>query len=138
MLARLEKGNFCNLVTGDESWSALQFQHSAKWEVSRDDVTQNGRQPISPSKFMITVVWDVDSFHVVNLITSQETFNSQYFVDNVLTHLLPKIVPQGRRRHALRLHCHIYNCRVHFAKVSEQFSLKMKLSMYLIRLIVQI
>jgi histone-lysine N-methyltransferase SETMAR len=57
-------------------------------------------------------------------MTSQEIFNSQYFGDNVLTHLLPKIFPQGRRRHALRLHCHLDNCRVHFSKTSEQFVTK--------------
>jgi hypothetical protein len=53
-------------------------------------------------------------------MTSQETFNSQYFIDNVLAHLLSKIFPHGRRRHALRLHCHFDSC-VHFSKASEQF-----------------
>jgi hypothetical protein len=38
MLEGMEKENFPNLVTGDKSWSTLHFQHSAKWDVSRDDV----------------------------------------------------------------------------------------------------
>jgi hypothetical protein len=54
-------------------------------------------------------------------MTSQETFNFQYFVDNVLTHLLLKIFPQGPRSHALRLYCHLDNFCVHFPKSSEQF-----------------
>jgi hypothetical protein len=36
MLEGMDKGNFRNLVTGD----FFQFQHSAKWPVSRDDVPQ--------------------------------------------------------------------------------------------------
>jgi hypothetical protein len=40
MLEGLEKGQFRNVMTGDESWFTLQFQHSAKWDVSRDDVPQ--------------------------------------------------------------------------------------------------
>jgi hypothetical protein len=70
---------------------------------------------------MPIMMWGADDFHVVNLMTSQETSNSQYFVDNILTHLLSKIFQQGRRRHVLRLHCHIDNCRVQFSKASEQF-----------------
>jgi hypothetical protein len=49
ILAKLEKGNFCNLVTGEKSWFALQFQHSAKWEVSRDNVPQKGSQLVPQS-----------------------------------------------------------------------------------------
>jgi hypothetical protein len=46
----------------------------------------------------------------------------QHFVDNVLTNFLPKIFPFGRRSHALRLHCHLENCRVRFSNALEQFS----------------
>jgi hypothetical protein len=80
---------------------------------------------------MLTVMWSVDGFHTVNLMTSQSTLNSHYFVDSVLTCLPPKIFPQGRWHHALRLHCHFENCPVHFLKASEQFSLKRKPFMYL-------
>jgi hypothetical protein len=47
-----------------------------------------------------------------------------HFVDNVLTNFLPKVIPYGRRRHALRLHCHLENCRVRFLNASEQFSIE--------------
>jgi hypothetical protein len=66
-------------------------------------------------------MWSVDGFHIVDLMTSHETLNSQYSVDNVLTHLLSMNFPQGRQRHALRLDCHLDNYHVHFPKASEQF-----------------
>jgi ABC-type uncharacterized transport system permease subunit len=34
MLEDMERNNFRNLVTGDESWFTLEFQHSAQWSVS--------------------------------------------------------------------------------------------------------
>jgi hypothetical protein len=38
MLEELQKGNFYTLVIGDENWFTRQFQDSAKWVASRDDV----------------------------------------------------------------------------------------------------
>jgi ABC-type uncharacterized transport system permease subunit len=43
VLEGLERKNFRNLVTGNESWFTLEFQHSAKWSVSRDDMPQKVR-----------------------------------------------------------------------------------------------
>jgi hypothetical protein len=72
-------------------------------------------------RFMLTVMRGVDGFHVANLTASPEICLSQYFADDVLTDFLPKVFPQGRRRHALRLHYHLGKCRVHFSKASGQF-----------------
>jgi hypothetical protein len=71
-------------------------------------------------KFMLTVMWGVDGFHVVDLMTAQKKFDSPYFVANILTALVQRIIPAGRRVHAVRLHCHLDNSRVHFSKVSEK------------------
>jgi hypothetical protein len=65
MLEGLEMRNFRNLVTGDQSWLTFQFQHSAKWAVSLDDVAQKVRQLIGTSKFMLTVMWGVTTFRVL-------------------------------------------------------------------------
>jgi hypothetical protein len=116
MLAGLEKGNFPNLVKGDESWFTLQFRHSAKSAVYRDDIPQKVRQLIDTSKYMFTVIWAIGGFYVVNLMISQRAFNYQHFVDHVWTHLLAKIFQQGRQRHASVLYWHFDNCRVHYSK----------------------
>jgi hypothetical protein len=63
----------------------------------------------------------VKGFHVVDLITTQDQFNSQYFVELVMLRLVPEIFPHGRNRRALRLHLHLDNRRIHFSKVAEQF-----------------
>jgi histone-lysine N-methyltransferase SETMAR len=121
LLERMEKSNFHHIVTGDESWFTLELQQSAKWSTSGEDVPQRVRQQIRTRKFMLTVIWGVDRFHVVDLMTSQRSFDSQYFVDNIMVPLVEKVFPKGRNPHARRLHLHLDHCRVHFSRVTEQF-----------------
>jgi histone-lysine N-methyltransferase SETMAR len=121
LLERMEASNFHNIVTGDESWFTLELQQSAKWSTSREDVRQRARQQIGTTKSMLTVIWGVDGFHVVDLMSSQCSFDSQYFVDNIMVSLVQKVFPKGRNPHARPLHLHLDNCCVHFSRVPEQF-----------------
>jgi histone-lysine N-methyltransferase SETMAR len=70
---------------------------------------------------MLTFIWAVNGFHVVDLRTSQRSFNSEYFVSHVLAPMVAKVFPRGRIPHARRLQFHLDNYRVHFSKASEQF-----------------
>jgi hypothetical protein len=117
----MEESNFRNIVTGNESWFTFEFQQSAKWSTSREDVPQRVRQQIVTRKVMPTVIWEVDGFHVVDPMTSKCSFDSQYFVNNITVPLVEKAFPKARNRHARRLHLHLDNCRVNFSRVAEQF-----------------
>jgi hypothetical protein len=66
-------------------------------------------------------MWGVEDFHVVDLMNTQRTFNSQYFGENVVTPFMSKEFPQGRHCRAPGLYYHIDQCRVHFSKVSDNF-----------------
>jgi histone-lysine N-methyltransferase SETMAR len=77
------------------------------------------RQQIGIRKFMLTIIWGVDGFHLVDLMTSQRNFDSQYFVDNIVVPLVEKVFPKGRNPDARRLHLHLDNRRVHFSRVTE-------------------
>jgi histone-lysine N-methyltransferase SETMAR len=79
------------------------------------------RQQIGTRKFMLTVIWGVDEFRVVDLMTSQRSFDSQYFLDDIMLPLVGKVFPKGRNPHPRRLHLHLDNYRVHFSRVAEQF-----------------
>jgi hypothetical protein len=121
LLERMETSNFRNIVTGDESRFTLELHQSAKWSASREDVPQRVRQQIGTRRFMLTVIWGVDGFHVVDLMTSQRSFDSQYFVDTIMVPFVEKFFPKGRNLHVRRLHLHLDNCHVHFSKVTEKF-----------------
>jgi hypothetical protein len=117
----LKKNHFRKVVTGDENWFYLQTEHSTQWSVCRDDVATQTNPTIGTPKFMLTVMWGIKAFHVVDLMTSQNQFNLQYFVEHIRVPLVQEIFPHGRNRHALRLHLHLDNCLVHFSTVAEQF-----------------
>jgi hypothetical protein len=89
--------------------------------ICRDDVAIKTKPTIGTPKFLVTVVWGMEGFHVMDLMTSQNQFNSQYFMEYIMALLVEEIFPHGRNRRALRLHLHLDNCRVHFSKVSEKF-----------------
>jgi hypothetical protein len=66
-------------------------------------------------------MWGVDGFHVVDLKTIAGGFDSEYFVKQVMVPLVQKIYPERSNRHALRLHAHLDNCRVHYSKRTNAF-----------------
>jgi hypothetical protein len=75
----------------------------------------------SAQKVMFTVIWGVEGFHVVDLMTSQCSFNSEYFVSHVLAPIVVKVFPQGRIPRTRRLQLHLDNCRLHLSKTTKQF-----------------
>jgi hypothetical protein len=76
ILKAQEKNKFQRFVTEDESWFTLESHHSMKWGVSRDDVHQKEKLQIGTPKFMLTVIWGLDGFHVVDLKTEQHSQNT--------------------------------------------------------------
>jgi hypothetical protein len=117
----MEVSSFRHILTGDESWFTFELQQSAKQSPSREDVPQSVRRQIGTRKFMLTVIWGVDGFHVVDLMTSQRSFDSQYFMDNIMVPFVEKVFPKGRNPYAHRLRLHSDNRLVHFSRVAEKF-----------------
>jgi hypothetical protein len=99
----------------------FQYQHTVNWSFSCKDVSERVRQQISTKKFTLSVIWGVDGSHVVDLMTSQRNFNSEYLASHVLAPIVAKIFPRGRIQHTRRLQLHLDNCRVHFSKSTEPF-----------------
>jgi hypothetical protein len=116
-----EKNRFRRCITGDGSWFTLEFQHSAKWSMSRDEVSQRVKQTIGTGEFMLTVLWGLDGFHVVNLMPERHSFNTQYFLEHIMRELVCSVFPDGRKPHSRRCNAHLDNCRVHCSKASEVF-----------------
>jgi hypothetical protein len=70
---------------------------------------------------MLTLLWGVEEFHVVDLMTSQRSFDSQSFLDNIMVPVVQKVFPKERNPHGRRVHLHLDNRRVHFSRVAERF-----------------
>jgi hypothetical protein len=108
-------------MIGEESWLSLEFHHSTKWSASRDDVPRKVKQQTETENFMLTVIWGIDGFHIVDLMTKQYSYNTQYFLRHVLAPLLLTVFPDGDKPHSRQLSLHLDNCRVHRSKISVIF-----------------
>jgi hypothetical protein len=82
---------------------------------------------IGTATFMFTVIWGVNGFHLLDLMSSECRFHAQYLVEHVLAPLVQMAFPQGRTRSPPRLNVHFGNCCVHFSKVTKQFFIENQL-----------
>jgi hypothetical protein len=104
-----ENNKFQRFVTGDESSFPLEFHHSTKWSVSRDDVLQKIKQQIETQKSMLTVIWEIDGFHVADLMTEEHSYNIPYYLSHILEPLLFALFPDDCKQHSCRLSLHLDN-----------------------------
>jgi hypothetical protein len=111
--------NFSIIVTGDESWFTFDYPHSAKWTIHREEAPERARQQIDTRQIMFIIILGVGGFPVIDLMTSQRSFDSQYFMNDVVTLLIANLFLQGRISHARRLNLYLDNARVHFSKITE-------------------
>jgi hypothetical protein len=56
------------LMTLDESWFVLEYQHSTKWCAARDEIPMAAPQTIGTQKVISRVVWRMDGFQVANMM----------------------------------------------------------------------
>jgi hypothetical protein len=48
-------------------------------------------------------------------------FSTEYFLIHIMDLLLPKVFPEGKKCHALRVSVHLDNCQIHPSNASKQF-----------------
>jgi hypothetical protein len=49
-------------------------------------------------KFMLTVIWGIDRFHVVDLMAEKHNHSTQYFLSRILEPLLLAVFPDVANR----------------------------------------
>jgi hypothetical protein len=70
VLEAMQRTRFRHIVTSDESWLDLEYQHASQWSVSRYKVPQRVNSAIGTAQFMLPVVWGVSGFHLLELMRS--------------------------------------------------------------------
>jgi hypothetical protein len=70
---------------------------------------------------MLTVIWGIGGFHVVNMTRLGRCLNAEYFLTHALDPLLATVFAEGRKGYALQLSIYLENCRPHFSNTSKQY-----------------
>jgi hypothetical protein len=84
-------------------------------------VATKPRQEIESKKFMFTIIWNPNGFHVVESLPNDTKMNNDYFLTNIYTPLEEAIFPQGRAPHQKRLMIDLDNCSVHTNRASTEW-----------------
>jgi hypothetical protein len=70
-----------NIVTLDESWFDWNSDHDFMWLPTGDAVPDIERYTIQSPKLMITIVWNIGGFYIVNFLPTVCKFNAQYYTN---------------------------------------------------------
>ena len=69
-------------------------------------------------KVMVTIIWGVNGFYIVDFLHENESYNSSYFCEHILYKLYAMkddIWPESDEK---KIWLHLDNCRVHNSKVT--------------------
>jgi histone-lysine N-methyltransferase SETMAR len=88
LLQRVSGSAEHRVVTLDESWFYLYSDHEAIWLQADQEPPERTRHTIQDEKVMVTIVWSVDGFHVVDHLPNGVKFNADYYANHILIPLL--------------------------------------------------
>jgi hypothetical protein len=57
VLEAMQRTIFRHIITGDESWFYLEYQHVSQWSIFHDEVPQRVNSAIGTAKFKLTDIW---------------------------------------------------------------------------------
>lgn len=123
-LQKQAKSDFKFVITGDESWFYFNYSHTHLWSHDNDNVPQRVNLGTCSSKLMLTIMWSVDEFFVVEWLENGMKFNSQYFCNIILEKLIEKICFHGWNPKIRKFLLHVDNARPHNSAMSKEYKEK--------------
>lgn len=76
--------SFRNVITGDQKWFNFYNGSSGAWLDIDQKPPQMVDGHISSKKVMVTIIWGVYGFFIVNFLPEGESYDSEYFISNIL------------------------------------------------------
>ena len=111
LLRSMNKGRRHLIVTLDECWFYLHEDHSVQWLPPGEKPAVRERITVQTPKMMLTIVWNTEGFHVVEILPKGAKFNADYFCNSILRALVPDDGDWGQRKMVI----HADNARPHTA-----------------------
>jgi hypothetical protein len=56
-LEAMQRTDFHHIITGDDSWFYLEYQHASYWLTSCNKLSQKEHPAIGTAKFVLTAIW---------------------------------------------------------------------------------
>lgn len=110
--------SYRNLLTGDQKWFNLYHGNDGAWIEPDQDSPQMIGDEISMTKVMVTIIWGVNGFFIVDFLPFGQSYNSEYFISNILEPLSEKRPNIWRGSKTKKIWLHLDNSKVHNSKLS--------------------
>lgn len=120
ILSQSKEINFINILTGDESWFYIKYNPKGAWIISGESPPCFENKGFQIVKFMLTVIWGVNGFHVIDLMNSGLSFNSSYFISHILCEIEQLKLQKTVKRKKIQYFLHLDNSHVHNSKDSQE------------------
>ena len=120
ILSESEELGFINIFTGDESWFYIKFNRKGAWILPDEKVPFFENPGFQLRKFMLTVIWGINGIHVIDIMDSGLSFNSDYFITHILCQIEQIKIQKTRYRKRIKYYLHLDNCKVHNSKATQQ------------------
>jgi len=114
-----EDGILPRIITGDQSWFYLDNPVDEQWAASTDDVQRNIARTMQSKKVMVTILWGIKGFYLVEALPSDQNYNSTYFCE-LLTRLRSNLRKHKGVKRIKFFHLHLDNAKVHRSLYTEE------------------
>lgn len=113
ILDKSKHTGYRNIITGDQTWLLYQYHPKGKWCVESEEGPELEDTQFSRQKMMITIIWGVWGFYVVDELPQGMSYNSSYFKKYILDELVSKKFDIWPNSFGKKIWLHLDNCRVH-------------------------
>ena len=105
-------------MTGDQRWFLYRYEHNGKWcSLEENNPIANGSKIII-KKIVVTVIWGVWEFPIIDIMPEGQSFNSLYFIENIILPLYNEKTKYWAEADERKMWLYLDNCKVHNSKSS--------------------
>ncbi|MDE7383476.1 MAG: hypothetical protein K2M99_06280, partial [Treponemataceae bacterium] len=115
MLESAERSHNSNIITGDESWFYYTNEPDARWIIDGEEIETKVQDSQYKRKKMVTIFIRKNGTFFVELMPCGQTFNSKYFIHEIIPKINDLAFPNGFSRGQKKALVHFDNAPSHTA-----------------------
>lgn len=126
VLLACQKINWLNIITGDQSWFQLSYGIDGAWLDDGEERPECDGSKIQLTKIMVTFIWGVHGIFLIDFLPEGESYNSSYFIENVLIPIHSKRSEMWRDSKRRLIWLHLDNSKIHNSEASMKKTIEFK------------
>ena len=115
-----KRSHNANIITGDESWFRYTNEPRARWVPAGEEVGTRIKESQYLKKKMVTIFIRKNGKFFVDLMPSDQTFNSDYFVNVIIPKINDLAFPNGYQKGDKKAYIHFDNAPSHKSSIVKE------------------